>query len=236
MNHEFIVRASQVGDLMAKGRTKSDLWGETAIKTIQKAVLLNKYGIEDTFTSKYTEKGIELEYEGILLAKRVLGWDIDPDQPKQRLVNGWVIGEPDVNQSILADVKNSWNGTTFPFFEKECKTKSYIYQLQTYMWLSGKETSELVYVLQSCTEQQIMNEVQKLTYILAERSENALKSLNEIEIEAENIARKNLTFDHIPEKSRVKRFIINRDENIINEIRERVEQARVIYDEIYHTI
>ena len=33
MNHEFILRAFPVGDLMSKGRTKSDRWGEAEIKT-----------------------------------------------------------------------------------------------------------------------------------------------------------------------------------------------------------
>jgi hypothetical protein len=236
MKHEWIVRASQIGDLMTKGRSKADLWGETAMKCIQKAVLFNKYGIEDNFFSKYTEKGIELEKDAIYLAKRVLGWDVDPEAPKQRLVNDWVIGEPDVNQSILADIKNSWDGTTFPFFESELKNKTYLYQLQTYMWLSGKDESELVYCLLSCTEAQINNEVQKLTYKLMERSCNFNKSMSEVEEEAQRIVDSQLRFDHIPEISRVKRFIIKRDEDIIQDIKERVEAARIIYNQIYNAI
>jgi hypothetical protein len=236
MKHEWIVRASQVGELMTQGRSKADMWGETAMKCIQKAVLFNKYGIEHNFTSKYTEKGIELEQDAIYLAKRVLGWDIDPEAPKQRLVNDWAIGEPDVNQSILADIKNSWSADTFPFFDVDLKNKSYLYQLQTYMWLSDKSESELVYCLLSCTEAQIQNEVTRLTYKLMERSSNISKSMAEIEDEAQRIVDSQLRFDHIPEISRVKRFIVKRDEDIIQDIKERIEAARPIYDQIYNAI
>jgi hypothetical protein len=171
------------------------------------------------------------------MANEQFQWGIDVDAPKQRLVNSWVIGEPDLNQgSILADIKNSWSADTFPFFDTEIKNKSYIYQLQTYMWLSGQEEAHLVYTLTNAGENLIANEVQRLTYRLLERDENFHKSINEVEEIAEKQVRAQLIFDHIPVEKRIKRFTIKRDDALIEEIKQRIEAARVMYNVFYNQI
>ena len=82
-NHEFIVRASAVGDLMTKGRTKDAEWGDTSLGLIRKAVLSNKYGIEEYITSKHMEKGILNESEGLSMYRTVVGGSFPIDDVKQ---------------------------------------------------------------------------------------------------------------------------------------------------------
>ena len=239
MKHEYIVRASSVGALMAKGRAKGVEWGETALNEIKKAVLFNKYGIRDEINSKYIEKGIYNEMESILTASRVLDWNFDVMAPKQRFVNEWVTGEPDIwrtNPELLGDVKSSWDATTFPFMDSELKNKTYDYQMQTYIWLTGAKQCELCYVLTNTPEHIINDQIQRLMYKISARPENAMRDLSEIELEAEQMIKGNAIFDQIPIQKRVKRFIIERNDEMIEDIKQRVESAREIYDTIYQSI
>lgn len=239
MKHEYIVRASSVGPLMAKGRAKGVEWGETALNEIKKAVLFNKYGIRDEINSKYIEKGIYNEMESILTASRVLDWNFDVMAPKQRFVNEWVTGEPDIwraNPELLGDVKSSWDATTFPFMDSELKNKTYDYQMQTYIWLTGAKQCELCYVLTNTPKHIINDQIQRLMYKISARPENAMRDLSEIELEAEQMIKGNAIFDQIPIQKRVKRFIIERNDEMIEDIKQRVESAREIYDTIYKSI
>lgn len=81
-SHAWLVRASQVGGLMTKGRGGSE-WGATAMKIIQDAVLFNEFGIDKHVTSKHIEKGIINEADSLEMIKRVTGWEIDLDKPKK---------------------------------------------------------------------------------------------------------------------------------------------------------
>ncbi len=229
--HNWLVRASQVGALMTQGRGKEQ-WGETSLKAIKEAVLFNEFGIDKFVTSKHIEKGIINEAESLEMVKRVTGWDIDLNKPKKRFTNQWVTGEPDVlDNGYLIDVKNSWDGTTFPFFESEVSNKAYFYQLQTYMWLSGYTHAYLIYTLTSAPEHMVYKEAEKIAYNLHPLPNYIGKSFDEMLEIGEKLARQQLVFDEIPESRRIKTFRIERDESIIEDIKKRVEEARVLYNE-----
>jgi hypothetical protein len=56
---------------------------------------------------------------------------------EEHFTNDWLTGTPDVvTDQVLIDVKNSFTGSTFPWFETECPNKEYFYQLQGYMFLT----------------------------------------------------------------------------------------------------
>jgi len=224
---------------MTKGKAKGNEWGDTAINEIKKAVLFNKYGIREELNSKYLEKGIQNEMESILTASRVYDWNFDVMANKQRYVNEWVTGEPDVyrsNTELLGDVKSSWDASTFPFMETQLKNKSYEYQMQTYIWLTGINEAQLCYVLTNTPEHMINDQIQRLMYKLSARPENIMRDLSDIELEAEKTIRQNSIFDQIPIEKRVKRFIVKRNDETIEAIKQRVENAREIYDQIYSNI
>jgi len=224
---------------MTKGKAKGNEWGDTAINEIKKAVLFNKYGIREELNSKYLEKGIQNEMESILTASRVYDWNFDVMANKQRYVNEWVTGEPDVyrsNPELLGDVKSSWDASTFPFMETQLKNKSYEYQMQTYIWLTGINEAQLCYVLTNTPEHMINDQIQRLMYKLSARPENIMRDLSDIELEAEKTIRQNSIFDQIPIEKRVKRFIVKRNDETIEAIKQRVENAREIYDQIYSNI
>ena len=236
-NHEFLVRASSIGDLMTRGRAKDAEWGETALAVIQKAVLYNKYGIEENITSKHMEKGILNERESLGMYRTVIGADFDLDETKQRLVNNYCTGETDkIHDEIVVDIKSSWSAKSFPWWDNEIKNKSYIFQLQTYMWLTGLKKARLVYALTTTPEHIRVQEVQRVWHRLMDKPENHLLHAYEVEMMAEEIVNKEMYFDHIPVQNRVKIFELDRDNEMIISIQKRIEEARVKYDELYQSI
>lgn len=239
--HNWLIRPSQLGALMTKGRGKE--FGDTALKMIQESVLFHKYGIEPpNITSKQLEKGILNEREGMIMAKDVFNWDIDVDAPKVRLFNDYLTGEPDVNQSILADIKCSFSAQTYfkTFMETEVKNKPYIYQMNAYMFLTNHKQCELVYCLTNTPDHIIANEIQKTTYELLKQPKYTEQGMEDAfsmaEHDAEQMIVSQHKFDKIPKDKRVKRFIIERDDELIEKICERIEKARELFDEMFNQI
>mgnify|MGYP003627057844 CR=1 FL=1 len=239
MKHNWLVRPSQLGGLMSKGRGKD--FGDTAMKMIQESALFHKYGIEPKqITSKQMEKGTLNEREGMQLAKDVFGWDIDIDAPKVRLFNDFMTGEPDINQSILGDIKCSYSAHTFPWLDTDVKNKAYTYQMQSYLWLTNHQQCELVYCLTNTPDHIIQDEIQRKVYQLLKQPRFLAMDMDEsfsvAETEAEKQVHNDSIFDKIPKEKRVKRFIIERDETIIWEIQERITKAREIFDQVFEAI
>ena len=238
--HEYMPRASSMGALMTNSRSKSDPLGATAKTEIEKALTYNVFGIRDELSSKQIEKGIVVEKESIELAADVFDWlDVDTTKPKIRLSNDYIGGEPDVlTKSVLADVKSSWNGSTFfpVFFQQDLKNKSYYYQMMSYLWLSGMEECELVYCLTNTPMYMIEDMVKRESWQKMAFPSNVDKDMDEIEAEVEERVLAQHKFDHIPNDKRVKRFVIKRDEQVIEQMIERIEICRKYYDQLLNLL
>jgi hypothetical protein len=183
------------------------------------------------------EKGILNESEGLSMYREYIGGSFQIDDVKQRLMNNYCSGEPDlIHDGIVVDIKNSWSANSFPFWDTEIKNKSYIYQLQTYLWLTGLKSAKLVYTLTTTPEHIRLQEIQRLWYRLMDKPENAIKEQFIVEEMASEIINKEMVFDHIPVINRVKIFEVARDEEMIEAIQTRIELARVKYDELYSLI
>ena len=215
------VRCSAIGKIMASPRNKSEILSQTAKTYIHEMVLQDKYGIRKEFSSRYTDKGNEVENESINLVNEVLdvGFIYKNEEHYQ---NDWITGTPDVNtEQVLLDVKSSWDGSTFPFFETEIPTKDYYYQLQGYMWLTGKQQSMLCYCLVDTPVDMVASEVKRTHYLLNKIEEDIELTK---EIESKHI------FSHIPKNRRVKVFYVQKDEAVIERIKEQVELCREYYN------
>ena len=221
----FKVRCSALGKVMTSPRSKSEILSQTAKTYVEEQVLLAKYGIVKTFNSRYTDKGNLVEDESIKLASEVLelGFILKNDE---HFSNDWVTGTPDVNTaSLILDVKSSWDATTFPFFATEIPTKDYYYQLQGYMWLTGKQKSLLVYCLVNTPLDMVQDEIRRAHWN-AHLLEEDLNLIDEVQ--------KRHNFDHIPDNRRVKVFEVERDDEVIEQIKERVELCREYYETLYN--
>jgi hypothetical protein len=180
-------------------------------------------GIYKEFSSRYTDKGLEMEDEAIQFASEVLNWDFVVKN-EMRFNNEWLTGEPDINtDNLLADIKCSWSGSTFPLFDETLKNKDYYYQLQGYMMLTGHDTSELVYCLMNTPHQIVEDEVRRQHWKL---------NLIDEDLEVRQAVQEMHNFDQIPNNLRVKRFIVQKDEAAQEKIKERVEVAREYYNQL----
>lgn len=221
----FKIRCSAIGKIMTSPRTKGELLSQTAKTYIEEQVLRAKYGVIKTFSSRYTDKGNLVEDEAIDMASNGLELGF-LYKNHEHFENEFLTGTPDVNTNdILLDVKSSWDATTFPFFATEIPTKDYWYQLQGYLELTGKTDALLVYCLVNTPIQMVEDEIRRAHWAAQLLEEN-------YDLRAEVLKRHN--FDHIPLNRRVKVFKVEKDEQVVNEIKERVELCREYYETLYN--
>lgn len=221
------VRASSIGKIMSTPRKSGEVLSQTAKTYVQDLVLEEKYGIKKEFSSRYTDKGNQVEDLSIALVNEVLNYNFIYKNDEQ-FENDWITGTPDVNtDEVLIDVKSSWDASTFPWFETEIPNKDYYYQLQGYMWLTGKKESVLAYCLINTDFEMVEDEIRRAHWKLHLIEEN--DQLRK-DIEAKH------KFDHIPKNRRVKYWFVQRDESVIEQIKERVELCREYYNLLMKTI
>jgi hypothetical protein len=210
---------------MTNPRTKGELLSQTAKTYIEEEVLRAKYGIIKTFSSRYTDKGNLVEDEAIEMASNALELGF-LYKNHEHFENEWLTGTPDVNTNeILLDVKSSWDATTFPFFATEIPTKDYYYQLQGYMELTGKTDALLVYCLVNTPIQMVEDEIRRAHWAA---------HLLEEDYDLRDEVLKRHNFDHIPLNRRVKVFKVEKDEQVVNEIKDRVELCREYFNTLYN--
>lgn len=215
------IRCSALGRLMTAPRNKTELLSQTAKSYIQELVLEHKYGIKKEFSSRYTDKGLQCEDEAITLVNDVLGLGFI-FKNEEHFQNDWITGTPDVNTNdILLDIKCSYEASTFPFFETEIPTPAYFYQLQGYLWLTGKTEALLCYCLVNTPIEIVEDEV---------RREHWKHKVIDEDLEIRDFVQKKHNFDQIPDNRKVKVFKVERDETIIWAIQEKVEEARIYYN------
>ena len=221
------IRCSALGKIMTEPRSKSEVLSETAKTYIQDLFKEKELGIYKDFSSRYTDKGIQMEDQAIQFASDVLGWDFVVKNT-ERFNNEWLTGEPDIcTEDLLADIKCSWNGSTFPLFDSEVKNKDYFYQLQGYMMLTGHDKAELVYCLMDTPPQIIEDEIRRTHWKLC---------LIEEDLDVRQAVIDTHTFGHIPNELRVKRFIVEKDEQVIEKIKEKVYICREYYKQLKNNL
>jgi hypothetical protein len=221
------VRCSQIGKIMTNPRKSGEVLSQTAKSYVEEIVLKEKYGIRKEFSSRYTDKGNEVEEESIALVNDVLNFKFIYKND-EHFTNDWITGTPDVNtDEVLIDVKSSWDASTFPWFETELPNKDYYYQLQGYMWLTGKNESILAYCLIDTPNEMVEDEIRRAHWKFHLIDES--QELRE-EIEAKH------KFSQIPKNRRVKYWFVQKDEQVIEQIKERVELCREYYNLLMQTI
>ena len=214
---KFKARASQMGALFTEPRAKKDIISATCEGYLQDWYLEQKWGIKNGFYSKYTDKGISTEEDAILMYNRVFNANCVKND--EWFEDEYCTGTPDIilDDEIL-DIKNSFSAKTFPFFEKELPSKNYLYQLQTYMRLTGKSKAKIVYCLLDTPEDIIEREAKSIMY-----KENLPDDFYDIILEE---IREQHTYGHIPEANRIRVFNVLRDDAIIDIIEEKVKICR----------
>jgi len=221
------IRCSAIGKIMTNSRSKSEVLSKTCKSYLEELALEEVYGIRKEFSSRYTDKGNEVERESIDLAQDVLDMGF-MYKNTEFFENDFLTGTPDVNtDTCLLDVKSSYDASTFPFFAEEIPNKDYMYQLQGYMALTGKRKSILAYCLVNTPYNIVEDEIRR-----AHWNHHLIDESDELraEVEAKHV------FDHIPMEKRIKTFDVRYDKDVVKAIYERVKECRVYYDEIINQL
>ena len=214
------IRCSAIGKIMTNARSKSEVLSKTCKSYLQELAIEEMYGIKKEFSSRFTDKGIEVERESIDLVQEVSDYGF-MYKNEEHFENDFLTGTPDVNtDNILLDVKSSYDATTFPWFEEEIPNKDYYYQLQGYMALCNKRKSVLAYCLVNTPYQIVEDEVRR-----AHWKEHLIDESEELRADVE--ARHN--FDHIPPEKRIKTFEVRYDKDVVKAIYDRVKECREYY-------
>lgn len=212
----FRIRASAIGEIMTNDRS-GKFPGKTATSYVDQWIKEQIYGRSKGFESKYTDKGVQMEDEAIDFASDQLGWGfvMKNEQWKE---NDHITGTPDIIlRDSVADIKCSWDCFSFPLFDDEIPNKNYWWQLQGYMDLLGFNRATLVYCLMDSPDNLIESEAKRKSYAAG---------YDEIDGEIYEEVKSEMTYSHLDQSVRIKTFQIDRDDEAIESIHNRVEYFR----------
>jgi len=190
------IRASALGDLMTDPKEKNETLSRGAKTTLDKMAKEFVYGFHEVISGKYMEKGLIVEDQSIELYNSVFFTDYKKNT--ERRTNDWVTGECDIfTGSKIIDIKSSWSLPTFPATKEDGLDKNYEWQLRAYMMLWNVDYSEIAYCMVNTPDELIKFEQEDLHFV-----------------------------DHIPEHLRVTIVPYERDKDLENKIKTKVEAAR----------
>lgn len=200
------IRASSLADIMTDPKGKDETLSVGAKTAITKQAKEFVYGYDEKFSSKYTEKGLQVEDRSIDLLNSVLFTEYKKNT--ERKTNDWLTGEADlVTHDSIIDIKSSWSLVTFPCLASEGENKTYEWQLRAYMMLWDLDQAQIAYCLVSTPDHLIGYED---------------KALHQV--------------DHIAPELRVTLVGYQRDRTLEDKIKFKVDEARKYYDKIVKQI
>lgn len=203
--NEVLFRCSSLGKIMTEPRTKAEGILSVGAKTyIRELAQQEIFGIDFEFSSKETQKGIEVEQDSIDLLNRVRGLSLVKNS--ERRSNGLITGECDLYDAANRkgyDLKSSWSAKTFPGWVVDCEDKLYEWQCRGYMALWDADEWSVVYALVDTPDRLIGYEPMQMHIV-----------------------------SHIPEHMRLTEWTIKRDSSKEALIREKVEAAQAYYREV----
>ena len=231
--NETLIRASSVGYLMTEPVTKADKEAGVLSKTAQKHLIevyiAEKYVRKRDIQTKQMKKGIEAEQDSIDLLSMYLKLPFSKNE--ERFKNDFITGLPDIiNGDTIIDIKSSYDLWTFLGNIPDKLDNLYYWQMQSYMWLTGTKKATIAYCLVNTPESIIQQEkyyLLKKMDVISEESPEFIKEAMKIEF--------NMTFDDISINERILTFNVNRSEDDILRIENKVLKARTFLQELEQT-
>lgn len=240
MFNNTLFRCSSISKLMTEPKLKADKeagnLSETTKTYLIDVYVAEKYNREQDITSKYLEKGLMVEEDSITLLSRVKKTFYKKNE--ERVRNEFLSGTPDlfVGESIdtaseIIDIKSSWD--IFTFFKARASdiNSAYWWQLQGYLALTGATSARLCYCLVNTPETLVADEKRKLMYKM-----NVATTEDDNYVEACEKIDRAMNYDDIPMSDRVFEFYIERDDEAIYRIYDKVRKARQYLNELEKSI
>jgi len=218
----FKIRCSAIGQIMTNSRKKGEL-SKTTQSYLDLWIKEKIYDRRKQIQSKYLDKGNICEDESIKFISQYLGMK-GLVKNEMFFTDEYMTGTPDLiikgedlkyaDSDLIIDVKNSWDFSTFPLFYDNVPNKDYYYQAQGYMNLTGAKHYKLIYTLMNTPESLVEKE-----YKFSDA------------VDYDEFA-KHYNYDNVANKYRIKVFDIKRDDEVIEQINQRVIECRGYIDNL----
>lgn len=230
---ETLIRSSSVGYLMTEPQSKADKEAGLLSKTAQRHLLdiyiSQKYGRVRDVQTKQMKKGVAVEQDSIDMLSKLLSVEFSKNE--ERYSNAYVTGLPDiVNNGMVIDIKSSYDLWTFMGNLPDRLDSLYYWQLMSYMWLTDAQSGYIAYCLSNTPDNIIEQEkyyLLKNMDVVSEESPEYVKQALKLEF--------NMKFDDIDISERVLLYKVDRNEDDIIRIEQKVLKAREYLHEIEST-
>lgn len=207
-----LFRCSSLHKLIGDGRSKAAVISDTAKSAIRDIVKEDLYGFRSFTGNKYTQKGNLLEDLAIEMSGKMRYRNYQ--KHVGRVENELITGECDVldlERKLIIDTKVTWDIGTHPFFQDEAMEKvkkaGYDVQMQAYMWLYGCDVANIDFWLFPCPPELLngWDDIDQLVHLV----------------------------EKIDIRERKTTVVIERDEAIIQKIKDKVPHCQEYYAKLF---
>lgn len=203
-----LFRCSSLSNLIGTPKLKSEVLTSDAKNSIRKIVKEDLYGFRSFTGNQYTAKGNLLEDVAIEMSGKMRFRKLT--KHVGRVSNDLITGECDVldlERKLIIDTKCTWDIGTHPFFVDEAMEKvkkaGYDVQMQAYMWLYDCDVANVDFWLLP-TPSELLSGWDDLEYLI--------DSVEKIDI-----------------RERLTTVTIERDESIIQKIKDKIPHCQEYY-------
>ena len=207
-----LFRCSSLHKLIGDGRSKAAVISDTAKSAIRDIVKEDLYGFRSFTGNQYTQKGNLLEDLAIEMSGKMRLRNYQ--KHVGRVQNELITGECDVldlKNKLIVDTKCTWDIGTHPFFADEAMEKvkkaGYDVQMQAYMWLYDCDVANIDFWLFPCPPELLngWDDIDQLVHLV----------------------------EKIDIRERKTTVIIERDEAIIQKIKDKVPHCQEYYAKLF---
>lgn len=201
------------------------------IRLYGKSVFCKKTAAKGNMFS-FLEKGLDMELEAIELMSK-----IDKTKYERQSYfaeNDYITGRCDIlslSKNKIIDTKISWDVNSFLKARIDSVSKKHWYQVQGYMELYDIDKAEVAFVLLNTPPELIERERIKLTNKVM---------VGEISMEKYELDMSNLdlayTYNNIPVKNRVFRYVVKREPEIFPFLYKKIEKSRIWLEEFHNNM
>ena len=207
-----LFRCSSLHKLIGDGRSKAAVISDTAKSAIRDIVKEDLYGFRSFTGNQYTQKGNLLEDLAIEMSGKMRLRNYQ--KHVGRVENELITGECDVldlKNKLIIDTKCTWDIGTHPFFADEAMEKvkkaGYDIQMQAYMWLYDCDVANIDFWLFPCPPELLngWDDIDQLVHLV----------------------------EKIDIRERKTTVVIERDEAIIQKIKDKVPHCQEYYAKLF---
>ena len=207
-----LFRCSSLHKLIGDGRSKAAVISDTAKSAIRDIVKEDLYGFRSFTGNQYTQKGNLLEDLAIEMSGKMRLRNYQ--KHVGRVENELITGECDVldlERKLIIDTKVTWDIGTHPFFADEAMEKvkkaGYDVQMQGYMWLYDCDVANIDFWLFPCPPELLKDwdDIDQLVHLV----------------------------EKIDIRERKTTVVIERDEAIIQKIKDKVPHCQEYYAKLF---